>query len=56
MSARGVLFLVLAAALAGIGFEAAANGSWVIAVAGAALSVWMADLARRDLGLRRAGR
>jgi uncharacterized membrane protein YbaN (DUF454 family) len=50
VKSRGVLFLVLALGLATIGFAAASARVWVIAAAAGALAVWMADLARRDLG------
>ena len=50
--ARGILFTVLAAALIGIGYAAVRGGVWVIAVAAAAIGVWMADLALRDFGVR----
>ncbi len=53
-SARGVLFVVLALALLGIAYEAAVAGEWVVAAAAGVLGVWMADLAVRDIGLRRA--
>jgi hypothetical protein len=49
VKSRGVLFGVLALALAGMGFAAAVAGVWVIAVAALVLAVWMGDLARRDL-------
>lgn len=49
VKSRGVLFGVLALALAGMAFAAAVAGVWVIAVAALVLAVWMADLARRDL-------
>ena len=47
----GALFLMLAAGFAGIGFVAAREGgrAWVIAVAAAALAVWMAEMAFRAL-------
>jgi hypothetical protein len=49
--ALGVLFAVLAASLGGIAvFAALAGGrAWVIALAAAALGVWMGGLARRAL-------
>ena len=52
----GILFVVLAAGLALIAvYSALAGGSaWVIALAAAALAVWMGDLARRVLVRRRA--
>jgi hypothetical protein len=49
---RGLLFAALALGLAGIGVAAADHGEWVIAVAGIALGLWLADLARRDLRSR----
>ena len=52
MKSRGLLFAALALGLAGMGVAAAAHGEWVIAVAGIALGLWMADLARRDLRSR----
>ena len=47
----GALFLVLAAGFAGVGFVAAREGgrAWVIAIAAAALAVWMAEMAFRAL-------
>jgi len=53
--ALGVLFTVLAAGLLAIAVLSALEGgrAWIIAVAGAALGVWMADLARRVLVRRR---
>lgn len=51
--ARGVLFTALAAGLLAIAWEAASASVWVIAVAATAIGLWMADLARRDLGPRR---
>ena len=52
----GLLFLVLALSLALVAvFSALEGGSaWVIAVAAAALALWLADLARRALLRRRA--
>jgi hypothetical protein len=52
VKSRGLLFAALALGLAGIGIAAAGHGEWVIAVAGIALGLWMADLARRDLRSR----
>jgi hypothetical protein len=50
--ARGMLFTALAVGLLAIAWEAASASEWVVAVAAAAIGVWMGDLARRDLGLR----
>jgi hypothetical protein len=52
--ALGVLFALLALALAGIAFASAngANGSagrWIVAVAAAAIALWLASLAWRGL-------
>jgi len=49
--ALGLLFAVLAASLVAIAVFSALEGgrAWVIAVAAAALGVWMGDLARRAL-------
>jgi hypothetical protein len=46
-----VLFLLIAAGFAGIAVAAALAGgsAWVIAVAAAALALWMGDLAIRAL-------
>jgi hypothetical protein len=54
--ALGLLFAALAIGLGLIGvYSALAGGSaWVIALAAAALALWMADLARRALVRRRA--
>jgi hypothetical protein len=51
--ARGVLFAALAVGLLGIAVAAASSSVWVVAAAAAVVGVWMADLARRDLGPRR---
>jgi hypothetical protein len=53
--AVGLLFVVLASGLGFIAVFAAleGGGAWVIALAAAALAVWMADLARRALIRRR---
>jgi len=56
LSARGLLFVALAAGLLAIGYYSWASGRWVPGVAGAVLGVWMLDLARRDLGLSRGRR
>jgi hypothetical protein len=52
----GVLFVALAVGLALTAVYSALEGgrAWVIAVAAAALAVWMGDLARRALVRRRA--
>ena len=51
----GVLFATLAIGLAFIAVYSAlaGGGVWVIALAAAALALWMADLARRALVRRR---
>jgi hypothetical protein len=53
--ALGVLFAVLAASLLALAVFSALEGgrAWILAVAAAALGVWMGDLARRALGIRR---
>ena len=53
--ALGVLFAVLAVGLLAIAVFSALEGgrAWVLAVAAAALGVWMGDLARRSLVPRR---
>jgi hypothetical protein len=52
----GLLFVALAAGLALVAVFAALEGgsAWVIALAAAALAVWLGDLGRRALGRRRA--
>ena len=52
----GLLFVALALGLALIAVYAALEGgsAWVIAIAAAALALWLADLARRALVRRRA--
>jgi hypothetical protein len=52
LSARGVLFVVLALGLLGIAGAAASAGEWAVAVAALVIGAWMADLALRDLGVR----
>jgi hypothetical protein len=49
--ALGILFIVLAAGLAFIAVFSALEGgrAWVIALAAAALALWMGGLARRAL-------
>lgn len=51
----GLLFVVLAAGLALVAVYAALEGgsAWVIALASGALALWMGDLARRVLVVRR---
>jgi hypothetical protein len=51
--ARGALFAVIACGLIAIAAAAASASVWVVAVAAAVIGLWMGDLARRDLGLRR---
>jgi hypothetical protein len=52
----GLLFVVLAVGLALVAVFAALEGgsAWVIALAAAALAIWLGDLGRRALGRRRA--
>jgi hypothetical protein len=52
----GLLFVALALGLALIAVYAAleGGGAWIIALAAAALALWMGDLARRVLVRRRA--
>jgi len=52
----GLLFVALAAGLGLVAVFAGLEGgsAWVIALAAAALAVWLADLGRRALGRRRA--
>jgi hypothetical protein len=50
----GTLFLLLAVLFAGIGYAAVIAGVWVIAVAGAALAVWIGSFGLRALVMRRA--
>jgi hypothetical protein len=52
----GLLFVALAAGLALVAVFAALEGgsAWVIALAAAALAVWLGDLGRRALARRRA--
>jgi hypothetical protein len=52
LSARGVLFVVLAVGLLGIAAAAATAREWAVTVAALVLGAWMADLALRDLGIR----
>jgi hypothetical protein len=53
--ALGLLFSLLAAGLLAIALLSAREGgqAWIIALAAAALGLWMADLARRALMRRR---
>jgi len=53
LSARAVLFVVLSLGLLGIAVAAATASEWAVAVAAAVIGGWMADLALRDLGVRR---
>lgn len=50
---RGILFLLIAAGLLAIAYEGVAGREWVVAAAAVLLAGWMADLAARDLGVRR---
>jgi hypothetical protein len=52
LSARGLLFVVLALGLLGIAVAATSAGEWAVAVAAFVIGAWMADLALRDLGVR----
>jgi hypothetical protein len=52
LSARGVLFVVLAVGLLAIALAAAVARQWAVTVAAAVIGAWMADLALRDLGIR----
>ena len=52
LSARGVLFVVLAVGLLAIAAAAAVARQWAVTVAAAVIGAWMADLALRDLGIR----
>ena len=47
--ALGALFLLLAAAFAGIAWAAAIAREWVIVAAAAAIALWLAALAFRGL-------
>jgi hypothetical protein len=47
--ALGALFLVLAAAFAGIAYAAGAADEWIIVGAAAAIAVWLGGLAVRGL-------
>jgi hypothetical protein len=53
-NALGALFLLIAAAFAGIAYAAgrAGGGAWVIALAAGALALWMLGLAWRGLRSR----
>ena len=51
-TALGALFLVLAAAFAGVAYTAAVakeGGAWVIAVAAGVLALWLGSMAVRAL-------
>ena len=50
--ALGALFILLAAAFAGIAYAAADARVWIVAVAAAALGLWLAGLAVRLLFAR----
>jgi len=52
--ARGILFAAIAVGMLAIAVAAAMAAVWVVTVAAAAIGLWMGDLARRDLGPRRA--
>ena len=51
-SALGALFLILAGLFAGIAVAAGAADVWVIAVAGAALALWLLSLSLRAFRAR----
>ncbi len=51
-SALGALFLLLAALFAGIAVAAAGADVWVIAIAGAALALWLLGLSVRAFRAR----
>jgi hypothetical protein len=51
--ARGILFVAIAVGMLALAVVAAMAGEWVVTVAAGAIGLWMADLARRDLGPRR---
>jgi hypothetical protein len=51
--ARGILFVVICLGMLAIAVAAAMAGEWVVTVAAGAIGLWMADLARRDLGRQR---
>jgi len=51
--ARGLLFVAIAVGLLALAVVAAMASEWVVTVAAGAIGLWMADLARRDLGPRR---
>jgi hypothetical protein len=50
--ALGALFLVLAALFAGITVSAVSAGVWVVAIAGAALALWLMSMAARAWRVR----
>ena len=51
--ARGLLFVAIAVGLLALAVVAAMASEWVVTDAAGAIGLWMADLARRDLGPRR---
>jgi succinate-acetate transporter protein len=51
--ARGILFVAIAVGMLALAVVAAMADEWVVTVAAGAIGLWMADLARRDLGPRR---
>jgi uncharacterized membrane protein YjjP (DUF1212 family) len=52
-TARGALFVVLAAGLLAIAWKALDAGRWEISLPAAVIGLWMADLALREMGIRR---
>jgi len=50
--ALGVLFLVIALAMAAIAVSSAIHGRWVIVFAAGVLALWLGNLAVRGLRLR----
>ncbi len=48
-----MLFVVLAAGLLVIAWDTLDAGRWELAVPAAVIGLWMADLALRDMGVRR---
>ncbi len=51
--ARGILFVAIAVGMLAIAVDAATADEWVVTFAAGVIGLWMADLARRDLGPRR---